>query len=268
MCGISRSRQRGAQLVITVHNAQPHESDKRWLRRHLARYLSSRVAGYVHLSYASVGMLGHAGYRVLVAPHGVYPPVDRPSSLSVAFEPFEPRLKSSHNAVLWFGRIRSYKGIEDLVSIRGEQSGWDLWITGYPDDQDLAERLAFAARYDPGIHLRLSHVPEEDLDTIIRSSRLVCLPYNRVLNSGAAMRALSLHVPVLLPWSETFEELRRDVGEGWVNLYRGRLHQEAVTHALAAKRDHSPDLARYEWRQIADSHLAFYQELLSGDARQ
>ncbi len=66
------------------------------------------------------------------------------------------------------------------------------------------------------------------------------LPYREMHNSGAALTALSLNRPVLVPDNEVNRELAEEVGPGWVFRYDGELTGRHLLDALAAHRARPP----------------------------
>src|SRR4029079_12745051 len=84
-----------------------------------------------------------------------------------------------------------------------------------------------------------------------RAARVVVLPYRRILNSGAALLALSFDRRVVVPASGSLVELQAQVGEGWVSTYDGPMRPEVVEHALAVEPPTgAAPLQRYEWPAI------------------
>ena len=94
-------------------------------------------------------------------------------------------------------------------------------------------------------------------------AELVVLPYREMHNSGAALLALSLATPVLVPDNPVTRALAREVGEEWVRTYRGEVTAEALVEALCHVRQIPPgcrpDLSARDWATAVRSHLAVYE---------
>ena len=111
--------------------------------------------------------------------------------------------------LLFFGTIRPYKGLEDLVrafdalcaarrsddslpelrlTVVGET--WEGWTTpaALIASSPNRERITFVNRY----------VPDEDVDRWFRTCDLVVLPYRRSSTSGPLMVAMSYGLPVVV----------------------------------------------------------------------
>jgi beta-1,4-mannosyltransferase len=117
----------------------------------------------------------------------------------------------------------------------------------------------------------LEYVDDPTLRDEIAAAELVVLPYRELHNSGAALLALSLERPVLLPASEVASALTDEVGPGWVHLYSGELTGAALATALTRSRDvvraGRPDLSRREWTGAGAGHRAVYLAAVDDVAR-
>jgi beta-1,4-mannosyltransferase len=94
------------------------------------------------------------------------------------------------------------------------------------------------------------------------------LPYAEMLNSGAALLALSLRRPILVPRNDVNDLLAAEVGEAWVQRFDGPLEAADLLRALAAVRaaglaSAAPDLTRRSWDGVGESHAAVYAEVLA-----
>jgi beta-1,4-mannosyltransferase len=128
----------------------------------------------------------------------------------------------------------------------------DILVAGLCTNGDLRNDLERRAQSDGRIHLRLEHLPNEDLTNVIAAASVVALPYRRVLNSGSALLALSLERPVLVPPTPSFRELRNEVGSDWVMLCNGeRISAADLESALAQPPQGVPDLGEYDWSCVS-----------------
>ena len=95
---------------------------------------------------------------------------------------------------------------------------------------------------------------------LVTSSRLVCLAYDQMHNSAAALAALSLDRAVLVPANDVTRSLADEVGEDWVRLLEGPLTAQALQEALsAAPTTGHPDLQQRSWAEVGEQHAAVYR---------
>jgi beta-1,4-mannosyltransferase len=124
---------------------------------------------------------------------------------------------------------------------------------------------------DTRITLQFGFISDTELVDIVSSAELMVLPYRFMHNSGAAIAALSIGRPVLVPANPVNDELSLEVGAGWVFQFDGELTADALAHAIAAVRASTrtarPDLSARDWLPIGAAHVAAYRraiEILHG----
>ncbi|WP_426625439.1 glycosyl transferase [Leifsonia sp. McL0607] len=163
----------------------------------------------------------------------------------------------------YFGLIRRYKGVEELLEVFAGLPGDGLRLTvaGRPSSEELAESVRALAARDPRIAVRLAFLEDADIADLVGRSQLIALPYRDMHNSGGVLAALSLDRPVLVPGNETTEALAREVGEQWVLRY-DELTPEVLGAAIARAEeiaaDDRPDLSARSWADAGRRHLDAY----------
>jgi beta-1,4-mannosyltransferase len=258
---------RRTKVVWTVHNVRSHESTWPLGERLMWWMTSKRLAGTIHLTRSSVVEATRRFPRLArtpaaVIPHGIYTAPQGPSG---AASKARPDGITQMPQVLWFGRIRAYKGIDSLITacLEDKSASWTAAVAGLADDEALLAEIREQIGGSDRVRLRPGHLTEQELDSELAASMLVCLPYRSIHNSGSAFRALSSARPVLLPDAPSTRELQEAVGAEWVKLFEGELTPEAVRSALAsAPRGGAPNLDAFSWEQIASSTELFYDRLV------
>jgi glycosyltransferase involved in cell wall biosynthesis len=248
-------------VVRTVHNVRPHEGVAR-LDRFLLRAFDRRTALYVRLNDQTP--LPSSAPAVDV-PHGHYRDWFAGQQRQVA-DPYR---------VAFVGRVLAYKNVDGLLAAFADAAATEprarLDVAGAPAGDVDTGALRAAADQLPGASLRLAHVTDDELVTLVTGAVLVALPYREMHNSGAALLALSLDRPVLVPDNAVNRELAAEVGEDWVHRYPGELTGAALLEALAAARalppGSRPDLHRRDWPAAAQAHLAAYRRAVGGHRR-
>jgi beta-1,4-mannosyltransferase len=251
----------GTPVVRTAHNVRPH-TPLSGVEAFLLRALERRTTGVIRLNEQTPVP---AGLGVHTVPHGHYRDwfADHP----------EPPSTRAH--VAFVGLIRPYKNVEGLIKAVREATALGsevtLEVAGQPADPGLGTSLRRAADGMPQISLRLEHLSDEDLVDVVGRAELVVLPYRELHNSGAALLALSLDRPVLLPDNEVTRQLAAEVGAGWVLRYSGDLTGEKILAALEQARAlpsaTRPDLTRRAWDRAGLDHLAAYRQARGTSAR-
>jgi len=254
---------RRTPMVRTLHNTGPHEPGGR-LERALLRWCDSRTTLWIRLTSSTVPP---SDAPVVTIPLGHY----RDWFADLPLPPAEP------GRILYFGLVRPYKGVEDLLDAFGELAdpAARLRLVGRTTQDSLRDRVERAVRADLRIGARLEYVADEELADEVSRAALVVLPYRRLHNSGAAILALSLGRPVLLPSGSTADELAAEVGPGWIETFTppltGGALAAALAHAHDLRRAPAPDLSRREWPAGGQAHAAAFRTAVAhahgGDQR-
>jgi beta-1,4-mannosyltransferase len=247
-----RIRLRHRAIVRTLHNLEPHERGSR-IERALLALCDRWTTIWIRLvpygepqSTAPVVTIPHGHF------HDWYAAYDVP-------EPVPGRL-------LYFGLIRRYKGVAELVDVvqHTDDPALSLRVVGRPDDQELCDAVLGACEDDPRITAALHYVDDRALAHEVGEAELVLLPFREMYNSGSVLLALSLSRPVLVPSSPITADLSAEVGPGWVHTYTPPLTVDALCKTLVAVRSTSrsskPELVARDWDRIGAQHVAAYRE--------
>lgn len=260
---VARLTARGTCVVETRHNFRPHDD----LASPVSRWLLGRLEARVRRSIVMNGFDAAEPHTEPcdVIPHGTYR-----DSFEVSEGPcvFAPRL-------LFFGSIRPYKNVAPLVEcFRASQApGWTLTVAGGGAGPDLGRTLEELAGGDPRVELRLTKVPEDELETAVDRAGAVIAPYRELRNSGTVLLALSRNRPVILPGSDLSRELRDEFGPAWVFEYSGELTPQNLAEALgrvqatADRREgREVDMSRRDWGRVGAMTAACYDAALGQEA--
>jgi len=241
-------------VVRTAHNLVPHERGS-VVERRLLDWLDTSTTMWITLNAHTPVPVG--ARRDLI-PHGHY----RDWYAASPGPGREPN-------VLYFGLIRSYKGVDQLLrafsDIRDPQ--FHLRVMGMPSADDDGNRLASHIGAAKNIDSTLGHIPDEELAQAIVDSELVVLPYRNLHNSGSVLLALSLNRPVLVPDNEVTRDLQDEFGSDYVHLFSGELtgSELAATYVRVRERpDHDSILpmGARNWDAIARAHAEIYRSII------
>lgn len=198
--GLYRIFRRGP-LLILCHNVLPHEAKKwdRWLTRWVLR-LGTHFIAQSESERERLLQLA-PGARTTVIPHPVY---DMFSDKRLPREVARARLgiENAIPVLLFFGIIREYKGLEDLLrampQIRAHLPKVLLLVAGeFWDAQAPYLALIKTLGIEDAVRIDDRYIPNEDVPVYFSAADLVVAPYRRATGSGVVQLAIGLGTPVL-----------------------------------------------------------------------
>jgi glycosyltransferase involved in cell wall biosynthesis len=227
---------RGVRIVWTVHNRLPHEVPFLEPELELNRFLATR-ADIVHVMSEQTAdvvddLYPLPGDKVRVIPlpsfHGVYEGVG-PTRLARERLGLAP----DEATVLFFGRMRAYKGFDtlaaavDRISERGVVPPTIL-LAG---PVDLSQRDEIERRMPARSRVisHFGHVDAADVHWWFEAADVAAFPFRTILNSSSVNLAATFGVPVILP-GEPHLRAQFDA-EPWARFYD-------VDDAVASLADH------------------------------
>lgn len=250
--GLLRLRLTGTRVVQTLHNVTPHEPGD-LVEGLMIRAINAMTDSWILLTDDPKAAVG--GRRVVV-PHGHYRDWFEGLALPGHVKPAD---------LLFFGQVRPYKGVPALLEAFAatDDPGMSLAIAGAASDPALAAAVAGRAESDPRVSALLRRIPDDELAALVRASTLVVLPYDEFYNSGAALLALSLDTPILVPSNAVTERLAAEVGTSWVLTYDGPLTAQTLVSALQQARtlpdEARPDLDARDWNVLTTPLVEAYR---------
>jgi glycosyltransferase involved in cell wall biosynthesis len=263
------------RLVLTVHNALPHE---RRAGQHFFYRIWYSVVDCIHVLSDHTGQtlvdeFGVDKASIVRTPHGNYnrflshfPPRDT-SQVREALG-----VKEGSKLVLFFGLIREYKGVFRLLeAIPGLESDNVRVIISGGCSAPLAEKVQ--RRIDElGIEDVVEFNPEylenQRLSDYLAAADLVVFPYENISQSGALLLAMTYGKAVVVSDLCGFREYVQHGETGWIcDTSNPRCFSKSVDTVLL-----NPSLARklgenakrvsdreFSWRRIASDLVGTYQ---------
>jgi glycosyltransferase involved in cell wall biosynthesis len=249
-------------VVLTAHETLPRRRRDLGAWAEIVRRVDRVVVHSPH-AVAALSDLGIDGGRVSCIRHPVF---------QQAVAPPAPR----GTTLLFFGLLRSYKGLDVLVSalelVARRVPRVRTVVAGDPVDpvdhiRELADTLGVADR----IEWRLGFLPEAEVAALMRAATVVVLPYRSVAASGVLATALGYHRPVVVSDIGSMGDLVRDFDAGFAVPPGDPTEIAAACTALLtdatalerAYRGAQAAAASFDWDDAARVHEELYQEALA-----
>ncbi|HWA54392.1 MAG TPA: glycosyltransferase family 4 protein [Solirubrobacterales bacterium] len=255
--------------VMTAHYVLPPTASHRQIAT-ARRTFGAMDAVIAHSEHGARSLRERVGLdpaRVHVIPHGAFDYLTKlPEEKSLP-----PELEGAEGpAILFFGLLRPYKGLEVLLDAFAQVSGAELWIVGNPRmDIEPLRRAASAA--SGRVRFVTRFIDDAEIPAIFRAADVVALPYLDAEHSGVLYTGLAFGKPLVLSEVGGFPEVAatgaaRLVPPGDANALATALNElvsdDAARSQLAAAAREAAT-GPYAWDAIAAQTLALYEELLS-----
>jgi D-inositol-3-phosphate glycosyltransferase len=263
----------GKKLIFTAHNvnAGKRDGNDSWLNRLTLRFQYHRMDQiFVHTEKMKTELLedfGVAEEKVTVIPFGINNSVPN-TELTTAEARRRLGLADGEKTILFFGRIRPYKGLKYLVEafqkIAGNGGNYRLLVVGEPKGEpkkevqqywaEVQEKIARGPARDR-IMTRIEFVPDADTELYFKAADVSVIAYTAVFQSGILFLSHSFGLPVV---ASDVGSLGDDVLEG-VNGVLCK-PQDAEDLARALEKYFASDLyknlsqRRQEIRDCANAH--------------
>jgi glycosyltransferase involved in cell wall biosynthesis len=265
------ARMQGKIVVYTVHNLEtirPKRPGAALLNR-LAHYVLMALSDRIHVHNQYSQDLINTKYKrkgvITVIPHGNYIGY-YPNKISKSEARHQLGLPTDAFVYLFFGLIRPYKGIENLIEAFSELESPDarLLIAGkIYENGDYGRKLESLSRHNAAIKLVPQFIPDEAVQIYMNASDVSVLPYRHITTSGAAALALSFGRPVIAPAITSFPEL--------ITAESGILYDPDECDSLGKALRQAKDCAwsesqildyahQFDWRNLGSQLLALYEE--------
>lgn len=204
------------KIVWTIHNVTPHEaqtSNDLDIARRLASTADLKI---VHSPFTITQMRakGMNLSNIKVIPHGNYIG-HYPDTISKVDSRSRLRIKNREFVILFFGLIRPYKGVDDLLStfmqIAKKNPTARLVIAGKCLDDDLRGQIQIAQK-TYNIDFYPNYIKDEEVALYFKACDVVCLPFKALTTSGSALLALSFGTPIIAPREGALHDFPDNIG--------------------------------------------------------
>ncbi len=278
----------GKKVVLTVHNVNTEKRDNKdsALNRYTLR-IQYRLADHLFVHTEKMkqelieGFAVQAG-RVSVIPLGINNFAPQ-SNLTPAEAKRRLGIREEEKAILFFGRITPYKGLEILVEAFQKSlpptENYRLMVAGRPEEATEATywfpiRDALRDEVQEGrVLLRAEHIPDAETELYFKAADVLVLPYRNIYQSGILFLGYSFGLPAL---AADVGSLKDEMIEGRTGfLFKPEAPADLAKviegyfgsdlyRDLSRRRQEIQDYARqgHDWNIVGQTTLGVYYRLL------
>lgn len=259
-------------VVQTIHDPVGRADERNWWFQAAVQKLAIGRAQQI----ITLGEAHRTTFKRLGIPESKVNVIPVTSDFSFYKRVAEPAISevSEENAILFFGRLESYKGTDILLDafdrLAKKYSDLKLIMAGRGELGDLEPRI----KSHPRIELHYGWIPDEEVAGFFARSKIVVLPYVDASQSGVIPVAYSLGKPVVVTCVGAIPE---QVEDGVTGLLVEPQNPQALASAVEWLLDHEAErlamganaLAKAggdaAWERIAKKTLAVYQKAIAGE---
>lgn len=277
----------GKCVVFTAHNVNAGKRDQNdsWLNRTTLK-IQYRLSDHIFVHTEGMKNEMMADFRIpenkiSVIPFGINNTVPN-TGLSSVEAKCQLGISKGDKALLFFGHIAPYKGLEYLIAAFVEllkrDRAYHLLIVGNPKGskdywKHIQEGIAQHGIRDRVIE-KIEYVPDEATELYFKAADVLILPYTHVFQSGVLFLGYSFGLPAI---AADVGPLKEEIIEGETGFIfkpqdccdLGRKIEKyfnsELFYDLEIRRPQIKEYAnqRYSWDKVADITTAVYSNLLS-----
>jgi D-inositol-3-phosphate glycosyltransferase len=274
------------KIVLTLHNVNAARRDSKDTRlNRLTLRIQYRLADriFVHTERMKLELLeefGELEARVSVIPFGINNAVPR-TPLTSGEARRQLGIREGDKAMLFFGHIAPYKGLEYLVSafqqVLNRGDDYRLIIAGRPKSCEsywTAVRAGLDEHVRSGrVVLRADFIPDNETEIYFKAADVLVLPYRHIYQSGVLFLGHSFGLPVL---AADVGSLKDDIAAGEtgfvfkpedpddlarvIEQYFGSALYADLNHRRKEIREHA--VQRHSWEIVSRITMNVYADLL------
>jgi len=259
------------KIIWTLHNISNHEKVKpgyerfiNWILLHFYDQIIVHCSTAKDILIRVFDLPSEFKNKIHVVPHGHYAGYYKNQITQL-----EARAKLSIGndelVFLYFGSIRPYKGIFDLVdAFRAlEDSRLRLLIVGNPVNSEIKTEILRFCQIDNRIMTFLQYIPDDEIQIFMNAADVAVLPFTDILTSGSVLLAMSFGKAIIVPGigcvSETLDDrggilYDLKIADGLLNSMR-----KALSCNLSDMGHYNfLEVKKFDWMDIAKLTLQVY----------
>jgi D-inositol-3-phosphate glycosyltransferase len=274
----------GKKIVYTAHNVNAGKRDHTDTRlNRLSLRLQYRLADhiFVHTEEMKIELIQEFDVppsRVSVIPFGINNAVPH-TGLTPAEAKQRLGIQSGEKAILFFGNITPYKGLEYLTrafqQVTSKHENYRLIIAGKPSNSDYWTSIRDTIREDVHrgrILLRSDFIPDAETELYFKAADVLVLPYRHIYQSGVLFLGYSFGLPALVA---DVGSLKDEIVEGMTGFVFN--HDDSSDLAKAIEKYFASDLyadlngrrqmirdyatKHHSWEVVAQMTMSVYDSL-------
>jgi len=264
------------KIIWTVHNLYSHEFYHPFLERIINKYFAQKVNAIIaHCNTAKRIIKQEYNItksKIFVISHGNY--LNNYVNIISKNEARKKlSLRDKDIVFLYFGRIRPYKEVNELISTFNKFKGSNdikLLVAGRPLNDMIKKNLLKLSNNNPNIICKFEFIPDNQIQVYMNSSDIVVIPYREILTSGAAILAMTFEKPIIAPYLGCIVDILDENGAFFFDFQKVKGLFDALNRAIKEK-DKLIEMGKYNlnivknynWEKIGKKTSELYSKFFN-----
>lgn len=239
------------KLVHTMHNLFPHDSEIHSIHRFVQKIFLKQLTWIRVFSYETIQKASQLfkipEQKFSAVPEGSYITY-YPNTTEKYQAKKKLQLPAEKTVVLFFGTLRRYKGIKELIQVFKQlrKQNTILLIAGRGIDRTYLKELHQEA--DDTIRIDDTFIEKENVQFYFAAADLVVLPFLEIENSGSAILAMGFSKAIVAPQSGVLQHRLQMQAQ---LLYAEGCLQQKLAEALSYNTQQMEDIGKKNYLQLA-----------------
>ncbi|HEV2413129.1 MAG TPA: glycosyltransferase [Candidatus Saccharimonadales bacterium] len=262
----------GYRIVWTVHEVIPYNactSNDVSVAKILSRISDAKIV-HSKSTISQMRVMGLSTRNTILIPHGNYKNAYS-DNLSASESRKRLKIKSHEMVILFFGLIRPYKGVDQLLdsfgNLKAKFPDLHLIIAGKSRDEKMSLQIQQVAKNGNVIFVN-DYIEDTEVGKFFKAADVVCLPFKTTTTSGSALLALTFGRALVAPKVGSLVDLPSSVGYFYDPADSTALEKN-IEKAIKNRQEvriMSRNAKRYanslSWSSIAEKTLQLYSSVL------
>jgi len=250
---------RAQKKIVTINDPEPHSGEAglfvTFLIKRITRFLLKRADKIVVLGKKQEEVIRRLGYKQEVI-------VSRIGHYDFFTAKTNKKLGTETKTLLFFGRIKEYKGIDylldALIALKNKQMRFKLIIAGEGDLSPYTAKISsLGADY---VETYTGYIPDDKVAECFQRASFVVMPYTDATQTGVAQIACSFKKPVIATNVGSLPEVVLDKKTGIIVEPKNSEQLAAAIKKLLEYPETAKELGNagykfiqeeYDWKKIA-----------------
>jgi glycosyltransferase involved in cell wall biosynthesis len=274
LCIIGFIKLLGYKLVWTIHNIVPHETitaNDLFITKLLCK-ISDRKIVHSQSTINELEKLGCSVQNITIVPHGNYVSYYKDTVTKKDARDFL-KIKQNTFVFLFFGELKRYKGIEELLEvfthISASHKNILLLISGKVCDKEIYSVISSHKSSLKNTALfYIRHIEDDEVQYFMHAADIVVYAFKKITTSGSVLLALSFGKPIIYPLMGSLEDLPENIGFSYIPSDKNGLYN-AMTTALTTSQEKLTERKKnaykyvqsLSWEKIAEQTITIYKNV-------